>query len=135
MTQLHLGCEDTKSERARKGESERARNREIEREREREGVRKREKVREGERSACSRDNRAKLRRTVCTAVELRIYGAGTKPLNVGKPCSATESSHIDLCGGIRKITYAALSVWAHIVVLDKNVRAKKRVAGQYTKHR
>ena len=48
MTQLHLGCEDTKSERAREGESERARNREIEREREREGVRKREKVRESE---------------------------------------------------------------------------------------
>ena len=56
MTQLHLGCEDTKSERARERENEsareresqRAREREIEREREREGVRKREKVRESE---------------------------------------------------------------------------------------
>ena len=48
MTQLHLGREDTKSERARERESERAREREIEREREREGVRKREKVRESE---------------------------------------------------------------------------------------
>jgi len=48
LTQLHLGCEDTKSERARERESERAREREIEREREREGVRKREKVRESE---------------------------------------------------------------------------------------
>ena len=48
MTQLHLGCEDTKSERARERESERAREREIEREREREGVRKREKVRDSE---------------------------------------------------------------------------------------
>ena len=48
MTQLHLGCEDTKSERARERVSERAREREIERERKREGVRKREKVRESE---------------------------------------------------------------------------------------
>ena len=45
---MHLGCEDTKSERAREREGERAREREIEREREREGVRKREKVRESE---------------------------------------------------------------------------------------
>ena len=48
MTQLHLGCEDTKSERARERASERARQQESEREREREGVRKREKVREFE---------------------------------------------------------------------------------------
>ena len=45
---MHLGREDTKSERARERESERAREREIEREREREGVRKREKMRESE---------------------------------------------------------------------------------------
>ena len=46
MTQLHLGCEDTKSEgaRERQRESERARNRESAKE----GVRKREKVRESE---------------------------------------------------------------------------------------
>jgi len=47
---LHVGCEDTKSERARERESERARERESERAREseREGVRKSEKARESE---------------------------------------------------------------------------------------